>query len=210
MGFRGLVVVGVLLATGIVGGYAAASYSGPSPITTGTPSPVTATNPSVPVDPPPPLRGDPTEAPMKTDLPLRDVSVGTDTYQFVFPAPVGWQRNDTYANEVKFKLADNPSNTFVLRLEQVVSQHETIPDMVTARIADLKRDVDNYQEIKRTYDSLEFSYVYDGYRRFGFITWLDLTRSGQAEAEIALTGRAVDVPGMQDLFPRVIDGIRAG
>lgn len=210
MGFRGLVVVGVLLATGIVGGFAAASYFGPSPITTGTPSPVTATNPSVPVDPPPPLREDPTEAPMKTDLPLRDVSVGTDTYQFVFPAPVGWQRNDTYANEVKYKVADNPSNTFVLRLEQVVSQHETIPDMVTARIADLKRDVDNYQEIKRTYDSLEFSYVYDGYRRFGFITWLDLTRSGQAEAEIALTGRAVDVPGMQDLFPRVIDGIRAG
>jgi hypothetical protein len=209
MSWRGLVAVVALLAAGIVGGYAAAAYLQSSPVKTGAPEPVTAASPSVPVDPPAPLREDPTEAPMAADLPLREVSVGTDNYRFVFPAPRGWSRLETSSNEVKYKLAGNPSNTFVLRVEQVVSQHEQIPDILAARIDDLRRDEQQVEVQVRTYDSLEFSYVHDGYRRFGLITWLDITRSGQAEAEIALTGREVDLPGMRELMPKIIRGIRS-
>jgi hypothetical protein len=209
MSWRGLVAVVALLAAGIVGGYAAAAYLQSSPARTGAPEPVTAASPSVPVDPPAPLREDPTEAPMATDLPLREVSVGTDNYRFVFPAPRGWSRLETSSNEVKYKLAGNPSNTFVLRVEQVVSQHEQIPDILAARIDDLRRDEQQVEVQLRTYDSLEFSYVHDGYRRYGLITWLDITRSGQAEAEIALTGREVDLPGMRELMPKIIRGIRS-
>lgn len=198
-----------LLAAGIVGGYTVAAYLQSSPVTTGAPKPVTAASPSVPVDPPGPLQEDPPEEALGTDLPLREVSVGTDNYSFVFPAPRGWSRLETSSNEVKYKLAGNPNNTFVLRVEQVVSQHEQIPDILAARIDDLRRDEQQVDIRARTYDSLEVSYVNDGYRRFALYTWLDLTRSGQAEAEIAITGREVDLPGMRDLMTKVIRGIRS-
>ena len=210
MSWRGLVALVALLAAGIVGGYATAAYLQSSPVTTGSPTPVAAANPSVPVDPPAPLREDPPQEALEPDLPLREVSVGTDNYKFVFPAPRGWSRLETSSNEVKYKKAGNPSNTYLLRVEQVVSQHEQIPDILAARIDDLRRDEQQVDIQVRTYDSLEFSYVHDGYRRFGLITWLDITRSGQAEAEIALTGREVDVPGMRDLMAKVIRGIHAG
>ena len=138
---------------------------------------------------------------MEVDLPLREVSVGTDNYRFVFPAPRGWSRLETSSNEVKYKKAQNPTNTYILRVEQVISQHEQIPDMVEARVQDLRRDEEQVHIPlgARTYDSLEVSYVHDGYRRFALYTWLDITRSGQAEAEIAITGREKDLPGMRDL-----------
>lgn len=210
MSWRGLVAVVALLAAGIVGGFATAALLQSTPATTGAPKPVAAASPSFPVDPPAPLREDPPQEAMGVDLPLREVSVGTDNYRFVFPAPRGWSRLETSSNEVKYKKAQNPNNTYILRVEQVVSQHEQIPDILASRIDDLKRDEDDYDELRRTYDSLEFSYVHDGYRRFGLLTWLDITRSGQAEAEIALTGREVDLPGMRDLMAKVIRGIHAG
>jgi hypothetical protein len=209
MSWRGLVAVVALLAASIVGGFAMAAYLQSSPVTTGAPKPVTAASPSVPVDPPAPLREDPPQAAMETDLPLREVSVGTDNYKFVFPAPRGWSRSETSSNEVKYKKTGNPSNTYILRVEQVVSQHEQIPDILASRIDDLRSDEQMVDIQVRTYDSLEFSYVHDGYRRFGLITWLDITRSGQAEAEIAITGREVDLPGMRDLMAKLIRGIRA-
>lgn len=210
MSWRGLVAVVALLAASIVGGYAAAAYLQSSPVTTGAPEPVTAASPRFPVDPPAPLREDPPQAPMETSLPLRQVSIGTDSYKFVFPAPRGWSRLETSSNEVKYKKVQNPNNTFLLRVEQVVSQHEQIPDILASRIDDLKRDEEDYKEIRRTYDTLEFSYVHDGYRRFGIITWLDVNGTDQAEAEIAVTGREVDVPGMRELIAKVIRGIHAG
>ena len=199
-----------LLATGIVGGFAAAAYLEPDPVTSGAPQPVTAVSPSVPTNAPAPLQEDPTEAELGTGLPLRKVSVGSGSNEFVFPAPLGWRRIDPSSNEVKYKLPGNSTNTFVLRVEQVTSQHETIPDILQAAYDDLERDFEDFDEIRRSHDSLEFSYVYNGFRRFGFMTWLDISRSGQAEAEIALTGRAVDVPGMRELMTKVIRGIRAG
>jgi hypothetical protein len=210
MSWRGLVAVVALLAAGIVGGFAAAAYLQSSPVTTGAPQPVTAASPSVPGDPPAPLREDPPQAPMETDLPLREVSVGTDNYKFLFPAPRGWSRSETSSNEVKYKKTGNPSNTYILRVEQVISQHEQIPDMVQERVDDLRRDEEQVRVLYRTHDQLEVSYVHDGYRRFALYTWLDITLSGQAEAEIAITGREVDVPGLRDLMAKVIRGMQAG
>ena len=65
---------------------------------------------------------------------MREVSVGTRHRRFVFPAPRGWSRLGTLSNEVKYKVAGNPTNTYILRVEQVTSDHETIPDMVEDRI----------------------------------------------------------------------------
>lgn len=210
MGLRGLVAIVALLATGIVGGYAAAAYLTPQPLGTGTPEPITATSPRVSGAPLTPLQEDPTEPALPTDLEMVDVMVGSGKNAFVFPAPVGWSRIEPSSNEVKYKVPSNPDNTYVLRVEQVKSQHETIPDIVQATLLDLEREFDDVELTRRTYDSLEFDYLYNGYRRYGFLTWLDISRSGQAEAEIAVTGREKDVPGMRELVNRVIRGIRAG
>jgi hypothetical protein len=212
MSWRGLVAVVALLAAGIVGGFAAAAFLQSSPATTGAPEPVAATSPGFPVDPPTEIKADPPQEALAPDLPMREVSVGTDNFEFVFPAPRGWSRLETSSNEVKYKRAGNPSNTYVLRVEQVISQHEQIPDMVESRVEDLRRDEEQVHIPlgARTYDSLEVSYVHDGYRRYALYTWLDVTRSGQAEAEIAVTGRKRDVEGMRDLITKVIRGIHAG
>ncbi len=210
MSWRGLVALVALLATGIVSGFAAAAYH-ERPVATGVPQPVAAQDPSVPIDPFL-LRKDPDEPELSTDLAMQEVSVGADPNRFCFPAPVGWDRIDPSSNEVKYKVKNNPENTFVLRVEQVTSQHEQIPDMVQQSVDDLQQDE---QQVRipvgqRTYDSLVgFSYVHDGYRRFGFRTWKDVTESGQAEAEIAVTGREVDLPGMKKLMASVVAGIRA-
>ena len=210
MSWRGLVALVALLGAGIVGGYATAAFLQSSPVSSGKPAPVAAASPSFPVDPPAPLREDPPQAALSTGLAMREVSVGTDNYRFVFPAPRGWSRLETSSNEVKYKQTGNPANTYVLRVEQVISQHEQIPDILAARIDDLKRDEDDYTELRRTYDTLEFSYVHDGYRRFGILTWFDVNGTEQAEAEIAVTGRERDLPGMHELILRVIRGINAG
>jgi hypothetical protein len=210
MSLRGLVAIVALLAAGIVGGFATAAYLAPEFDATGIPSPVAAESPSIPGNPSAPLQEDPTEPPLPTGLEMVDVEVGSGRNAFVFPAPVEWSRAEPSSNEVKYKIPGYPGNTFVLRVEQVKSQHEPIPDIVEDTLAELDRDFEDFELIRRTYDSLEFSYLYEGYRRFGLLTWLDISRSGQAEAEIAVTGREKDLPGMRELIITVIRGIRAG
>lgn len=211
MGLRGLVAIVALLAAGVVGGFAAAAYVA-EPDTTGVPSPVAAEDPNAPADPPVPLQADPTEPALKPGLDMVDVTVGSGRNAFVFPAPAGWDRGEPSSNEVKYKVPGYPGNTFVLRVEQVKSQHETIPDIVEDTFVELGQnpDFEDFQLTKRTHDSLEFNYLYEGFRRFGIIVWLDISRSDQAEAEIAVTGREKDLPGMQDLIVKVIRGIRTG
>lgn len=210
MSWRGLVAVVTLLAAGIVGGFAIAEVLQSSPVTSGTPQPVTAASPSFPSDPREPLESDPPQAPLERNIPLRQVDLGSEIDRIVFPAPQGWSRLGQLSNEVKYKKAGNPTNTYVLRVEQVTSDHEQITDMILDRIADLRRDEEQVKVLYRTHDQLEVSYVHDNYRRFALYTWLDVRLSGQAEVEIAITGRSVDVPGMRDLMARVVRGMDAG
>lgn len=210
MSWRGLVAVVTLLAAGIVGGFAIAEVLRASPVTTGEPQPVVAESPSFPSDPHQPLEPDPPQAPLESNLPMRQVSLGSAIDRIVFPAPRGWSRLGQLSNEVKYKKPNNPNYTYVMRVEQVTSDHETILDMIADRIADLRRDEEQVKVLYRTTDQLEVSYVHDGYRRFALYTWLDLTHSGQAEVEIAITGRSVDVLGMRDLMVKVYRGMELG
>lgn len=207
MGWRGLVAVVVLLTVGIVGGVGLAAYVAPDPITTGAPTPVTAESPSIPAEPSVPLQDDPTDPPLPRGLEMVDVTVGSGANAFTFPAPVGWTRDESSSNEVVYTPPGTSENAFELRVEQVESQDQTIPDIVAARLAELERDEEAISHTQ-TYDSLSYDYVRDGYRRFGITYWLDLSRSGTAEAEIEVTGRQVDLPGMEELITRVIRGIR--
>lgn len=201
--------IALLLGGGVVGVLAAYALE-TVPEASGRPAPVAAVSPSVPVDPAPSLRPDPTAPPLGTGLALREVGFGTGGFRKTVPVPVGWTRSESALNEVKYKLAGNPSNTFVLRLEQVLSQRETIEDILADRVVELREQEERVTILDRTSDSLEFTYVFDGYLRHGFLRWLDLSGSGTAEVEVAVNGREVDVEGARELLDRVSAGIRAG
>ena len=210
MSWRGLVALVALLAAGIVGGFATAELLQSSPVTTGAPEPVTAESPSFPSNPRQPLEPDPPQEPLQTNLPMRDVSLGSGGDRIVFKAPRGWSRLGQLSNEVKYKKPNNPNYTYVMRVEQVTSDHEQIATMIEDRIADLRDDETQVKVLYRTHDQLEVSYVHENYRRYALYTWLDVRRSGQAEVEIAITGRSVDVPGMRELMARVWRGMEPG
>lgn len=210
MSWRGLVAVVALLAAGIVGGFATAELLQSSPITTGAPQPVAAGSPSFPSNPRQPLEPDPPQEPLQTNLPMRDVSLGSGGDRIVFKAPRGWSRLGQLSNEVKYKKPNNPNYTYVMRVEQVTSDHEQIPFMIEDRIADLRRDETQVKVLYRTHDQLEVSFVHENYKRFALYTWKDVRQSGQAEVEIAITGRSVDVQGMRDLMVKVHSRMGAG
>lgn len=208
---RGIVALVALLATGIVGGFSAAAYLDEPTVISGANEPVEASSPSIPVDPEL-LKPDPTEPPMGVGLTTTTASLGSGDYRITFPVPQGWKRLDSGSSEVKYKVPGNPSQTFVLRIEQVDGLNKSIPDLQQQREDEFRRqqqDVDK-PPTSQTYDTLQFSYVYEGYKRFTYFSWLDLSRSGEAEVEIQLTGREVDVPGMEALLKKIQYGLERG
>lgn len=208
---RGLAAVAALLLLGVAAGYAAASAFEGSPATDNAAQPVVASDPSIPVDPALPPRHEPNDPPMATDLPLVSESLGTRRSLITFPVPETWTRSQPYPNEVKFKPKGGSNFTYVLRIEQVTSQQQAIPDILKAWVERLKanEDVEFGDEIRYTYDTYECTYSFEGYRRHQLVTWLDLTGSGVAEVEIALTGRERDVEGMHWLMQEIVNEIDA-
>jgi hypothetical protein len=207
MSGRGAWLLAALLGVGVVGGYAAASARADLAVTTGPAAPVVASSPSVPVDPLPPVTPDPAVAALGTDLPLHEETLGAGGFAVRVPVPDGWVRNNSEVNEAKWKVAGNPSNTFVLRIERVASQRQTIAAVLAQRIVDIDAEQPFFEVLEKTNDSLQVRYVFDGYLRYGLLTWLDLSGSGDAEVEVAVTGRERDLPGLQALMSDVVAGV---
>ncbi|KRF34776.1 hypothetical protein ASG94_11435 [Nocardioides sp. Soil805] len=193
---------------GLVGGYAAAYALDPEPTTQGASTPVTAQSPSVPVDPIPTGNAQPSVPGLQTDLPMREGRMGSNRFRLVHPVPRGWAKIYSAPDEVKWKQAGNPDNTYLLRIEQVQSLNDTIDEVLTDRIDELRDEEERLTVLERTANTLEFTYVSEGFLRHGFLTWLDLRGTGFAEVEIAVTGREVDARGAQQLINRVAAGMR--
>lgn len=200
-------VVLLMLALGAAAGYGASLGAAGQPSASGVPEPVVAQSPAYPLDPEPTVRRDPTIAPLATDLPMRRGSVGSDPFEVTFPVPKGWQATPNSPNETKWNDADNPSYTYVLRVENVMSQRESVARILERRIGDLREQEQGVEVVEQTDDYLHFTYLADGYLRHGLLRWIDMSGAGFAEVEIATTGRAVDVEGMEDLIARVAAGL---
>lgn len=197
-----------LLVTGVVAGYAAASALEPEPATRGVPAPVVASSPRVPVDPMPTANASPSVAALGTDLPMRQGRLGNRGLRLAHPVPMGWARLSSGNNEVKWKKPNNPPDTFILRVENVVSREDTIAETLSDRILDLRDEKERFSIEERTASTLEFTYVSDGFPRHGFLAWLDLRGTGVAEVEVAVTGREMDARGAEELISRVTAGMR--
>lgn len=169
-----------------------------------------AAQPTAPGDPAVVIERDPDEPPLPVDLDLGRARLGEGRYLTEFPVPKGWVRTSDIANEAKWKMPGYPSNTYVLRVEQVLSQHETIDHILDSRIDALRATTWDFQVIEQTANSLEFTYVSPSDRHFrhAFLVWLDVSGEGLAEMELALTGRETDAPGMRALVDRVAAGTR--
>lgn len=210
MSWRGAVVLVLLLALGVVGGYAASLALAAQPAASGVAEPVVAESPSVPIDPAPSIRPDPDIAPLATDLPTRRASIGTQLFRIHFPVPKGWRETPNSSIEKKWNVADNPPYTYVLRVEQVDGLHDSIARTIEERIEDLRDQEEGTEILAQDDDSLAYSYLADGHLRFGLLRWVNLTGSPFAEVEVAVTGREVDVPGMEALLDTVSDGMSEG
>ena len=202
-------VLVALLALGAGGGYAASAQSRDTTVGTGVPAPVPAERPEMPVEAPRPPVPDPDDPALEADIPMSPTTRGTGKFEITFPAPVGWTTNTNASNEWKWKEPGTSNNTYVMRIEQINSQDITIEDAIDIRIERLIDEQEDVVIVDRGADSLEYTYrSNEGNARHSFMRWLDLDASGQADVEIVVHGREVDVPGTSDLIQRVADGMQ--
>lgn len=213
MRWRGPAVLLVLLALGAGVGFGASLLLGRQPAAGGVPVPVAA-SPAFPADPEPSYVADPTSAPLPTGLETTRGRLGTRDFRYEFPVPEGWVATPNNPNETKWtNPANPPSWTYGLRVEQVGSQNKSVAALLEGRIADLDSDEQDFRVVDRTADSLTFSYTVDAHLRYGVLRWLDLDDSDLdpadfADLEVGVSGREVDLPGMQALLERVTGDVR--
>jgi hypothetical protein len=171
---------------------------------------VAAQSPSLPVDPVPELLPDPATAPLAPSLDLVRTSVGTGDFTMSLPVPRGWDFFVNSLNEWQWRPPEQPDFGYVLRVEQVLSNRRSIQWTLDNRIAELDEDEENVEILSQDDGTLHFTFVASNHLRHGYLTWLDLSGSDNAQVEIAVTGRKVDDAGMAELLDRVAAGIELG
>lgn len=200
----------LLVALGAAAGFGASWALGERAAGQGRAAPVVASGPSLPVDPVPDLLPDPDFPALAPSIPLVRQSVGAGGFRMSVPVPQGWSFSENSLNEWQWRPPDQPDFGYVLRVEQVLSNRRSIEWTLDRRIDELREDEGNLDILAETTDSLHFSFVTSNHLRHGFLRWLDLTGSDNAQVEIAVTGREKDVAGMRDLLARVAAGVELG
>ncbi|MFC0222540.1 hypothetical protein [Nocardioides zeicaulis] len=210
MRWRGPVVLVALATVGALGGFGLSLAVAEHPVDGGTAAPVAAQSPSLPVDPVPEILPDPATPALRPDLPMTRQVVGAGDFRMSIPVPRGWRFSENSLNEWQWRPPDQPPFGYVLRVEQVLSNRRSIAWTLERRIDELDEDEQNVRVLGRTPSSLHFSYVTSNHLRHGYLRWIDLTGSDNAQVEVAVTGRTADQDGMARLIERVADGIRLG
>lgn len=210
MTWRGPTVLVLLLALGVGGGFGASGALGEKATGEGTPSPIAAASPSLPVDPRPELLPDPDFDPLEPGIELVDQRVGTGDFGLSLKVPARWRFTTNSLTEWQWRPPDFQTFGYYMRVEQVISNRRSISWTLDRRIDELVEDEQSVAIRSQSGGSLHYTYVTSNHLRHGFITWLDLTGSDNAQVEIAVTGRAADVPGMSELIGRVARSMRLG
>lgn len=207
---RGMALLGLLLTTAVAVGFGVSMAVAENPSRGGAAAPVPARSPSLPVDPVPELLPDPPTPPLQPGIDVVRQRVGSGDFRMSLPVPRGWDFSVNSLNEWQWRPPDQPAFGYLLRVEQVLSNRRSIDWTLDRRIDELDEDEDNLDVIEQTHDSLHFTYVTSNHLRHGYLTWLDLTGSDNAQVEIAVTGREVDDAGMADLIARIAAQMRLG
>lgn len=209
MGWRGPVGILVLALVGSGMGFALSSLDRDDTAGSGVAGPVVAEGPSLPVDPPSPTAEDPDDPPLQPGIALAEGSLGTGDFMITFPVPDGWLTNVNATNEAKWKEPGTSNNSYVMRIEQITSQDVTIEQAIDSRVAFLRAGQDEVDIEARGANSLEYTYrSNEGNARHSFMRWIDIDADGQADVEVVVHGREVDVAGTSELIDRVSAGMR--
>ena len=200
----------LLLALGVGGGYVTSWALGGHPQAVGPAQPVTAASPSYPVDPVPELFPDPDFDPLEPGLELVRQKVGRGDFRLSLDAPAGWRFSPNSLNEWQWRPPDFQTFGYYMRVEQVISNRRSIDWTLDRRIDELVEDETAVTIRSQTANSLHFTYITSNHLRHGFLKWLDLTGSDNAQVEISVSGRARDVPGMSELITRVAESMTLG
>lgn len=202
-------VLALLLALGVGGGFGASWALSENPTGSGSAAPLAA-SPSLPVDPVPELLRDPEFASLETGITLVDQRVGTGDFGLSLEVPAGWRFTTNSLTEWQWRPQDFQTFGYYMRVEQVISNRRSIDWTLHRRIDELVEDEQSVTIRSQSNTSLHYTYVTSNHLRHGFLTWLDLTGSDNAQVEVAVTGRAADVPGMSELIGRVANSITLG
>ena len=203
-------MLALLLALGVGGGFGASWSLGEQPQGEGAAAPVSAASPSLPVDPVPELLPDPAFAALEPGIELVRQRVGIGDFGLSLLRPAGWRFSPNSLTEWQWRPPDFQSFGFYMRVEQVISNRRSIDWTLDRRIDELVEDEAAVKVRSRTANSLHYTYITSNHLRHGFLTWLDLTGSDNAQVEIAVTGRTADVSGMSDLIDRVAESMTLG
>ncbi len=209
MTWRGPVVLVLLLALGVGTGFGASWALGTNPPGDGAASPLAAT-PSLPVDPRPDLFPDPDFPALAPGIELVEQRVGTGDFGLTLEVPAGWRFTTNSLTEWQWRPRAFQTFGYYMRVEQVISNRRSIDWTLDRRIDELLEDEQSVSIKSQGGGRLHYTYVTSNHLRHGFLTWLDLTGSDNAQVEIAVTGRAADVPGMSELIGRVAGSMRLG
>ena len=217
MGWRGPTALAVLALLGGALGYGASLASGSTPAPSGVASPVVAegalSSPEPDPDPEPEVvvKDDPDDPALQPGIELERVTMGSERFAVSFLVPEGWNRIDRASNEWKWKKPGTSNNTYVLAVEQVTSRRLTVEQSKEAATTRLAEDQDQFEPRPSDADALDYTYISDeGTRRHSFIRWVGVLRGDQADVEIVVHGRKVDVPGTSELADRIAESVTAG
>lgn len=175
-------------------------------------APVPAVSPSLPVDPAPFLRADTDTPALQPGLTYADDEIGANGFEVRLRSPVGWTKITIGPAEAKWVVQGNRLNTFLLRVESVESQRQSVERIKSERIEDLRRLTKDFRLVQETDTGIQVVYVDDnGLTKYGNLRWIDDPDpdSDQAVVEIAANGRERDQPGLLDLLTRVGNSVEA-
>lgn len=92
-----------------------------------------------------------------------------------------------------------------------MEETQSIASMPGQRRYALNRDpsIARLEVLSQTSDGLTFTFVQQRYARASVVRWVSLDDDDTPEIEIAVTGRLIDRPGMEDWAEHLADRIRA-
>ncbi|WP_244930487.1 hypothetical protein [Nocardioides sp. W7] len=206
---RTLGIALALAVAGAVGGYAVGAVNADEPRTISMALPVPAASPSYPVNEYD-VKPDPDDPALKPGLALVETRLSAAGSKLVTGVPTAWKAGGE-GNYRTFVVAGNPLNTYQLRVG-IFTDKQSVGVKRIARLGALDEAEDNdaLQNLvveSETDDGFVASYLQHGYRRVTMERFLTLGGTS-AYATVAVIGREIDRPGLEDLLARVSGSLR--
>lgn len=198
--------VAALVALGLVGvaaGVGVGELLRPSEVLAGPASAVAAVG--GPVEPEEPYAPDVDYPALKPDLEyVRKVFVD-GFVRWRYQVPKGWVATPLAFGELAWRPPDSPAvGGYRVRVKPL-NTHQSVEEMVEAKLEALQRGYDDLHIRVHTEDTLGFTYreASTSQKRYNTFRWIALPASDEAGFEMSVVGRERDLPGLTDLLTTV-------